>query len=165
MADEPLPPVGGKVPLPVSSPKDSATPVPPVAPPSEQAPVGIGPSAVVTLSDGALEAAEDDHKAIDDDKHALKDAASLIKDLAKAVRKLQKAVFRFMHHIEKLQHHAERYHEMSWPAAVRELLASPMALVSNNAVAHPDGSHERPLAFRSFDTSSMPAVPGRGQGN
>ena len=121
MADEPLSPVGGKVPLPVSSPKDSATPVPPVAPPSEQAPVGIGPSAVVTLSDGALEAAEDDHKAIDDDKHALKDAASLIKDLAKAVRKLQKAVFRFMHHIEKLQDHAEKIADKFFDRVSRDI--------------------------------------------
>lgn len=118
MADEPLPPVGGKAPLPVSSPKDSA---PPVSPTGEQAPVGIGPSAVVTLSDGALEAAEDDHHAIDDDKHALKDAASLIKDLTKAVRKLQKAVFRFMHHLEKLQHHAEKIADKFFDRVSRDI--------------------------------------------
>ncbi len=64
MADEPLSPVGGKVPLPVSDPKDSAKPIPPASPTSEQAPLGIGPSAVVTLSDTALEAVGDDHKAI-----------------------------------------------------------------------------------------------------
>ncbi len=88
MADEPLSPVGGKVPVPVSSPKDSAKPVPPASPTSEQAPLGIGPSAVVTLSDTAREAAGDDDYAIAGGHHALEDAASLIKDLAKAVRKL-----------------------------------------------------------------------------
>ncbi len=118
MADEPLSPVGGKVPLPVSDPKDSAKPIPPASPTSEQAPLGIGPSAVVTLSDGALEAAGDDDTAIAGGQQALEDAASLIKDLAKAVRKLHKAVFRFMHYLEKLQHHAQKiadkfFHEVS----------------------------------------------------
>ena len=96
MADEPLSPVGGKVSVPVSSPKDSAKPVPPASPTSEQAPLGIGPSAVVTLSDTAREAAGDDDYAIAGGHQALEDAASLIKDLAKAVRKLHKAVFRLI---------------------------------------------------------------------
>ncbi len=108
MADEPLSPVGGKVPVPVSSPKDPAKPVPPASPTGEQAPLGVGPSAVVTLSDSALEAAGDDDTAISGGQQALEDAASLIKDLAKAVRKLHKAVFRFMHHLEKLQEHAQK---------------------------------------------------------
>lgn len=109
MADQPVSPVGGKVPLPVSDPKDSAKPIPPASPTSEQAPLGIGPSAVVTLSHSALEAAgDDDDKAIAGGQQALEDAASLIKDLAKAVRKLHKAVFRFMHHLEKLQHQAQK---------------------------------------------------------
>ena len=108
MADEPLSPVGGKVTLPVSSPKDSANPIPPASPTGEQAPLGIGPSAVVTLSETALEAAGDDDTAIAGGQQALEDAASLIKDLAKAVRKLHKAVFRFMHHLEKLQEHAQK---------------------------------------------------------
>ena len=64
MADEPLSPAGGKVPLPVSDPKDPAKPIPPASPTREQAPLGIGPSAAVTLSDTALEAAGDDHEAI-----------------------------------------------------------------------------------------------------
>ena len=108
MADQPLSPVGGKAPLPVSSPKDSAKPIPPASPTGEQAPLGIGPSAVVTLSDTALQAAGDDHKAIAGGQKALKDAASLIEDIAKAVRKLHKAVFRFMHRLEKLQKHAQK---------------------------------------------------------
>ena len=64
MADEPLSPVGGKAPLPMSSPKDSAKPIPPASPTNDQAPLGIGPGAAATLSDTTLEAAADDHKAI-----------------------------------------------------------------------------------------------------
>jgi len=109
MANEPLSPVGGKVPLPVSSPKDSAKPTPPTSPTSEQAPSGIGPSAVVTLSATALQqAAGDDETAIAGGRQALEDAASLIKDLAKAVSKLQKAISRFMENLEKLQEQAQR---------------------------------------------------------
>ncbi len=108
MADQPLSPVGGKAPLPVSSPKDSAQPSPPAPQTGEQTPLGGGPSAVVNLSDTALEAAGDDPTAIAGGQQALEDAASLIKDLAKAVRKLHKAVFRLMHHLEKLQHHAQK---------------------------------------------------------
>ncbi len=121
MADQPLSPVGGKVPLPVSDPKDSAKPIPPASPTSEQAPLGIGPSAVVTLSDTALEAAGDDDNAIAGDQQALKDAASLIKDLAKAVRKLQKAVFRLMHRIEKLQHHAQKIADRFFDRVARDI--------------------------------------------
>ena len=121
MADEPLSPVGGKVPSPVSSPKDSATPIPPASPTSEQAPLGIAPSAVVTLSDSALEAAGDDDDAIAGGQQALKDAASLIKDLAKAVRKLHKAVYRFMHHLEKLQHHAQKIADMVFHHISRDI--------------------------------------------
>ncbi len=107
MANEPLSPVGGKVPLPdpVSSP---TTPPAPGTQTAEQTPLGGGPSAVVTLSDSALEAAGDDDTAIAGGQPALEDAASLFKDLAKAVRKLHKAVFRLMHHLEKLQHHAQK---------------------------------------------------------
>ncbi len=111
MANEPLSPVGGKVPLPdpVSSP---TTPPAPGTQTAEQTPLGGGPSAVVTLSDSALEAAGDDDTAIAGGyhalEHALEDAASLIKDMAKAVRKLHKAVFRLMHHLEELQHHAQK---------------------------------------------------------
>ena len=124
MADQPLSPVGGKVPLPVSSPKDSAKPIPPASPTSEQAPLGIGPSAVVILSDTALEAAgDDDDKAITGDQQALKDAASLIKDLAKAVRKLHKAVFRLMHRLEKLQHHAQKIADKFFDRVSRDLSA------------------------------------------
>ncbi|MCH8834497.1 MAG: hypothetical protein IH925_00975, partial [Proteobacteria bacterium] len=121
MADEPLSPVGGKVPLPVSSPKDSATPIPPASPTSDQAPLGIGPSAVVTLSNTALEAAGDDDNAIAGGRQALKDAASLIKDLAKAVRKLHKAVFRFMHHLEKLQQHAQKIADKFFDRVSRDI--------------------------------------------
>lgn len=118
MVDQPVSPVGGKAPLPVSSPKDSAKPTPPASPASEQTPLGSGPSAVVTLSSTALQAAGDDPTAIGGGEHALEDAASLIKDLAHAVRKLHKAVFRFMHHLEKLQEHAQKiadkfYHNIS----------------------------------------------------
>ncbi len=107
MANEPLSPVGGKVQLPdpVSSP---TTPPAPGTQTAEQTPLGGGPSAVVTLSDSALEAAGDDDTAIAGGQPALEDAASLFKDLAKAVRKLHKAVFRLMHHLEKLQHHAQK---------------------------------------------------------
>ncbi len=108
MADQPLSPVGGKAPLPVSSPTDSAQPSSPAPQTGEQTPLGSGPSAVVTLSDTAIEAAGDDDNAIVGGQQALEDAASLIKDLAKAVRKLHKAVFRLMHHLEKLQHHAQK---------------------------------------------------------
>ncbi len=121
MADEPLSPVGGKVPLPVSSPKDSATPIPPASPTSDQAPLAVGPSAVVTLSNTALEAAGDDDNAIAGGRQALKDAASLIKDLAKAVRKLHKAVFRFMHHLEKLQQHAQKIADKFFDRVSRDI--------------------------------------------
>ncbi len=121
MADEPLSPVGGKAPLPVSSPKGPAMPIPPAFPTSEPAPLGIGPSAVVTLSDTALEAAGDDDNAIAGGQQALKDAASLIKDLAKAVRKLHKAVFRFMHRLEKLQHHAQKIADRFFDRVSRDI--------------------------------------------
>ena len=121
MADEPLSPVGGKVPLPVSSPKDSATPIPPASPTSDQAPLAVGPSAVVTLSNTALEAAGDDDNAIAGGRQALNDAASLIKDLAKAVRKLHKAVFRFMHHLEKLQQHAQKIADKFFDRVSRDI--------------------------------------------
>ena len=122
MADEPLSPVGGKVSVPVSSPKDSAKPVPPASPTSEQAPLGIGPSAVVTLSDTAREAAGDDDYAIAGGHQALEDAASLIKDLAKAVRKLHKAVFRLMHDLEKLQHHAQKIADKFFDRVSRDIV-------------------------------------------
>jgi len=122
MADEPLSPVGGKVSVPVSSPKDSAKPVPPASPTSEQAPLGTGPSAVVTLSDTAREAAGDDDYAIAGGHQALEDAASLIKDLAKAVRKLHKAVFRLMHDLEKLQHHAQKIADKFFDRVSRDIV-------------------------------------------
>ena len=121
MADQPLSPVGGKAPLPVSSPKDSAKPIPPASPTSEQASSGIGPSAVVTFSDTALEAAGDDDKAIAGGQPALEDAASLIKDLAKAVRKLHKAVFRLVHRLEKLQQHAQKIADRFFDLVSRDI--------------------------------------------